>query len=308
MPSSCAFTKANAAALSAGVVRAWFPNARPHGRSLRVGSVQGEPGNSLWICARTGRWKDHATGESGGDLISLYAAKEGLSQGEALRHLGLCTTPPRSALPPPPSPVREPAPSRALTIWPESGPIAGTPAEVYLAGRGLYAGPEMPLRYHPACPCGRERRPAMVALMTDTRTGEPCGVHRTFLAPDGRSKADCKPNKMMLGRSKGAVIRLAPDEDVTTGLGLVEGIENGLSVLAVGWAPVWVALSAGGMADFPVLDGIEALTLFADHDGPGQKAEQACAQRWHAAGREVTIRTPHALGKDWNDCLREVRP
>jgi putative DNA primase/helicase len=218
------------------------------------------------------------------------------------------TTPPRSALPPPPSPVREPAPSRALTIWPESGPIAGTPAEVYLAGRGLCAEPEMPLHYHPACPRGRERGPAMVALMTDIRTGEPCGVHRTFLAPDGRSKADCKPNKMMLGRSKGAVIRLTPDEDVGHGLGLVEGIENGLSVLAVGWAPVWVALWAGGMADFPVLDGIEALTLFADHDGPGQKAAQACAQRWHAAGREVTIRTPHTPGQDWNEVLLEAHP
>ena len=29
---------------------------------------------------------------------------------------------------------------------------------------------------------------------------------------------------------------------------------------------MWAALSAGGIARFPVLAGIEALTIFADHD------------------------------------------
>jgi putative DNA primase/helicase len=57
---------------------------------------------------------------------------------------------------------------------------------------------------------------------------------------------------------------------------------------------------------FPVLSGIEALSIFADHDdsGAGEAAAEACATRW-AASAEVTIVTPHCLGHDFNDCLGE---
>ena len=143
----------------------------------------------------------------------------------------------------------------------------------------------------------------MLALMTDAETNKPCGVHRTFLSPDGTGKADFKPNKMMLGRAANAVIRLTPDVEVTCGLGIVEGIENGLSILCIGWSPVWAALSSGGIAHFPVLSGIESLTIFADHDKAGQDAAKKCARRWTRAGREVTIRTPSKSGTDWNDTV-----
>jgi hypothetical protein len=55
-----------------------------------------------------------------------------------------------------------------------------------------------------------------------------------------------------------------------------------------------------------VLAGIQALTIFADHDesGAGQSAAEACAARW-AAAAEVTIATPHITGQDFNDCLKE---
>jgi hypothetical protein len=124
---------------------------------------------------------------------------------------------------------------------------------------------------------------AVVALMTDPKTNKPTGIHRTFLNPDN-TKRD--PRKML---GKVGVIRLSPDEDVLEGLGIAEGIEDALAVLLSGWAPMWVATSAGAIKNFPVLPGIEALTIFADGDVVGLEAAQACAERWAGAGCEVRI-------------------
>ncbi|MGH9549628.1 MAG: toprim domain-containing protein, partial [Terriglobales bacterium] len=85
------------------------------------------------------------------------------------------------------------------------------------------------------------------------------------------------------------VVRLSPDEDIALGLGIAEGIEDALAVLISGWAPGWAATCAGAIERFPVLPGIEALTIFADNDKAGIAAAKACAERWH--GREVYITT-----------------
>ena len=45
-----------------------------------------KPG-SFKINLRTGRWADFATGDKGGDVVSLVAYVEGVSQGEAARLL-----------------------------------------------------------------------------------------------------------------------------------------------------------------------------------------------------------------------------
>jgi hypothetical protein len=140
--------------------------------------------------------------------------------------------------------------------------------------------------------------------MTETATGEACGVHRTFLAPDGGGKAapgpDGEGSKMMLGNA--GIVRLAPDEEVTHGLGVCEGVETGLALLQrFGWAPVWAAASAGAVRRFPVLAGIESLTIFADHDAPGLDAARACKARWAGAGREVRVVWPGEAGRDFAD-------
>jgi len=143
----------------------------------------------------------------------------------------------------------------------------------------------------------------MVALMTDPITDTPCGVHRTYLRPDGAGKALVTPAKMMLGAA--GVVRLVPDEDIGLGLGLAEGIETSLAIMQhAEWSPVWAGCSAGAIARFPVLPGIESLTIFADADdkGAGLTAARTCAERWRAAGREVTIQRPPA-GTDWHDAI-----
>jgi hypothetical protein len=43
---------------------------------------------------------------------------------------------------------------------------------------------------------------------------------------------------------------------------------------------VWAATSAGAIAKFPVLHGIESLTIFADADATGLRSAAACQERW----------------------------
>jgi hypothetical protein len=168
----------------------------------------------------------------------------------------------------------------AKQVWDTSIPLAGTLGHKYFTEhRGLDIDRLGPLDH---CVRFNERIRAVVALMTDPITGRSTGIHRTFLIADG-SKRDRK----MLGRQ--GVIRLSRDEDVTKGLGIAEGIEKSLPILISGWAPMWCAGCANGIAKFPVLAGVEALTIFADADDEGEKAMHQCAVRWSAAGREVFI-------------------
>lgn len=56
-------------------VHSILPRAKLSPHEARVGSIDGEPGGSLSVSlkgADAGAWYDHATGDRGGDLISLY--------------------------------------------------------------------------------------------------------------------------------------------------------------------------------------------------------------------------------------------
>jgi hypothetical protein len=134
------------------------------------------------------------------------------------------------------------------------------------------------LRWHAQCRC-------VIALMTSPVENSPTGIHRTFLNGDGS-----KRERKMLGRA--GIIRLSPDETVMLGLGVSEGVEDGLAVLLSGWSPVWAAASAGAIARLPVLFGIESLTIFADTDSAGIKAAEECAERWSAADVDTRISPP----------------
>ena len=167
----------------------------------------------------------------------------------------------------------------ALQLWEASCPLVGSLGYKYLKDhrglRGESLNLDHALRWHGGIN-------ALVGLMTDPVTGDATGIHRTFLNPDGG-----KRERKMLGKQ--GVIRLSPNEDVCEGLGLVEGIEDGLAVLLSGWGPIWIATSAGAIERFPVLNGIESLTIFADADAAGMKAAKACASRWKQACHEICI-------------------
>jgi hypothetical protein len=69
--------------------------------------------------------------------------------------------------------------------------------------------------------------------------------------------------------------------------------------------PTWALGSKDQIANFPVLAGVESLTLLQENDGgKSQMACEKCAQRWYEAGREVIINTSN-IGKDLNDALMD---
>lgn len=275
--------------------------AAPSGRSRDALRFRSRGSLSVAVAGpERGRWYDHEAG-IGGDPLGLIAHVRQCPMRDALdwaRRWSGGAVAPRAERPEPVRPVRPARPARptpdtaalARALWQEAAPARGTLVEAYLRGRGLLLPDDAPIRFHGRCPRGRERLPAMLALMSDAGSAAPCGVHRTFLAPDGSGKAPGQA-KMMAGRA--GVIRLVPDAEVTQGLGIAEGIETSLAVMQrLDWRPVWAATSAGAIARFPVLPGIEALTVFADRDGAGMAAAQACAARWRGAGAEARVLAP----------------
>jgi putative DNA primase/helicase len=193
---------------------------------------------------------------------------------------------------------------RAISLWKESADPRGSLVEAYLASRALVLPVELAggvIRFHPRCPFGTERHPCLVALMRDVVTDEPRAIIRTALTPAGQ-----KIDRKMLGPKAGATVKLSPDEAVTTALTVGEGIETTLAAMALGFAPAWACGDAGAIRAFPVLPGIESLTIAVDRDksGTGQQAAIECSARWTNSGREVFRVIPTRQGEDLNDVLR----
>lgn len=191
-------------------------------------------------------------------------------------------------------------------LWAQSTVVGGTLGAKYLAARHCPLPPEDgDLRFHPALkhPSGYVG-PALLARVTDAASGIALTLHRTWIQADGR-KADVDPPRLLLGghRKEGGVIRLWPDESVTYGLGVAEGIETALS-LAHAFTPVWACIDAGNLGKLPLLRGIECLLVGADRDAAGERGAAECAARWASAGVEVRITTQPQ--NDLNDVLKEA--
>lgn len=207
---------------------------------------------------------------------------------------------------------RRPPSDAWRAIWAEAHDPRHTLVERYLATRGLPLPLEAAgeaLRFHPRCPFGPGcTTPAMVALVRDIRSNEPLGIHRTALDLLGHKREIDGRDRMALGQIGGGAVKLTPDEDVTIGLGVGEGIETTLTLtLMPDWvgSPIWACLSAGALAAFPVISGIETLVVAVDHDEPGRNAARQAIARWHEAGRETLALTPKRPGADLNDLVRK---
>lgn len=286
---------------------------------------------------RAGLWRDHERDE-GGDLIDLIRREAACDFPAALQwaadFLGIDGAPKPPGLKTFESKKRREiasdrtAPDRAnqsisatdddairtqaaLAIWRSGAPIKDTLAETYLRqARGIDPrGEPWPaaLRFHPACPFKGQRVPALIGLMQCVLTGEPRAIHRTALRADGMGKAFPDGAKAMLGPSSGAAIMLDAFTVPTYGLAVAEGIESGLSAMfhpALWLRPMWVAGSAGAVAAFPVLAGIERITALADGDATGRSKARALCAKYEKAGREFELIEPESDHADANDILR----
>ncbi len=214
--------------------------------------------------------------------------------------------------------VSRPAPSDsnqplAGDIWRAAVPIWGTLAERYLRETrklDLLAdlSPRV-LRFHASCYFGGSRHPCLISLYRDITTDKPVAIMRTALTPDGR-----KIGRMSLGPVGDAAVKLSDNTDIAAGLTIGEGVETTLAAMAFGLRPAWALGSAGEILAFPVLAGIDVLTVLVDNDErdargrtAGPDAARACAHRWSAAGREGRLITPKMAGADIADVFEHVR-
>jgi putative DNA primase/helicase len=307
------------------------PNLRlcSSGRELRFGNR-----GSLAIAIngpKAGQWYDHETGE-GGDLIDLIRRQRCCSFRDATTYAEeLIVTAPRrcrrslgraqKSI----SSYDESGTKRALRLLSEGVPIGDTPAAAFLNWRGVLEPAvelgEETLRFHPDCPFGEgTRRPCMLALMRDISSNEPRAVQRTALTQAQMraisrttfaefKKAGGKVSRMTLGPLTGTAIKFSCDEDVTLGLAIGEGTETVLAAMRLGFRPAWALGGTSGVKNFPILSGIESLTILVDNDasGAGQRAAQECSKRWIDAGREVFRAVPNHSGDDFNDVLEGSR-
>jgi putative DNA primase/helicase len=199
---------------------------------------------------------------------------------------------------------------RALRLWDDASPIIGTPlAQTYFRRRKLEPpDDDEALRSYSGCPFGDTRYPCVLALFRDIHTNEPKAIHRIALGPGG-----ILIGKKMLGPVGGAAVKLDADENVEYGLTIAEGVETALGGRMLGFKPAWALGSAGAIRNFPVLNGIDCLTILVDNDETdrngrqaGQQAATECWRRWKDAGREVQAFSTDKPGTDIADVIKEA--
>lgn len=193
----------------------------------------------------------------------------------------------------------------ARRSWRAADPIAGTLAAIYLASRGVMSPSETTdaLRYAARSWHPTGFWPAMLGRVVGM-DGDMLGIHRTYLAPDGRGKAAIHRNKMMLGPIKGGSVRLSVAEDQ---LMVGEGIETCLAAMKATGLPAWAALSTSGLATLQLPVAIRRVTILVDGDDAGERASIALSRRLINEGRRVRMaRAP--CGMDFNDLLTAPVP
>jgi len=155
---------------------------------------------------------------------------------------------------------------------------------------------------------GAERHevPAMVAMVRNAE-GEPVGLHRTYLMPDGtRHKKLMSPTEKLMG---GAVRLIKPK---TNTLLVAEGIESALAgyqlVDEAKTGGVWATISANGMRGLEIPPNLDALIICADVDKSwtGQAAAYELARKAaasNASPKSISIVQPADMGKDAVDLI-----
>jgi hypothetical protein len=333
------------AARAPALARELLPAGRKDGAEWRVGSLAGEPGQSLAVHigagARAGVWCDFSSGERGDalDLVAAvaFAGDKRQACAWARRWLGIDAADPRQLAQQRRAVAdRHEAETRdhdrgrrraAQARWLNGTPIDGTPADAYLAGRGIGTAQlgraPRALRYV-AQEWNDEARmhlPCMVAAIVGA-DGTHLATHRTWLEPDHAGswrKASLKaPKKVLAGFVGGTInlwrgksgqpLRSAPDGDVVA---LAEGIEDALTVAVA--CPDWrvlAAVSVSNLASVTLPATVTEVVLVLQRDGENEQVKRArdkAERRFLEEGRAVKRALPPEGHKDFNDWWRAQR-
>lgn len=298
-----------------------FPNGRRVGDEWRLANIKGAPPRKQGSCVialkgeHGGDWHDFDGSRGGGPLSAIEEAT-GLKGRNLYAHAAELTGWSPSA------PVRqEPSATTAkhqhdtareiAFILQHAGPLKGTPAETYLASRGLVVPEGADLLAHGDLTHWETRSgfPALIGIVRNC-DGEAIALHRTYLLvdpaqPDRVTKAPVSKPRMVLGKNGTGAVRLASLGDSGV-LALCEGIETGLAVMnACPRLAVWAALSTSGLEQVQLPAQAKRIIILADHDasGVGLRAAETAARRLRTEGRETAIALPPQSGDDFNDLL-----
>ncbi|KQM98906.1 hypothetical protein ASE78_05795 [Sphingomonas sp. Leaf25] len=254
-----------------------------------------------------------------GDVLDFVRLASGGTVVDAIRALDAGALGPIA----PPAPMK---PKRDLSrlvarIWSDAAPIAGTPAERYLRGRGIDMDLPDCLRFARLAPPTIEGNgllaangpgplPVMLALVTGPDGGHPA-LQRTYLTEDGRKAAvvateqDRKPKvKYSLGNVRGGAIRLGP---ASGSIVVTEGLEDGATIAQALGRSVWVAAGTSMLPHMLFPDDVRAVVIGADGDAPGRVAAEKAATAYVERGLSVRITPPPPPHKDWNEWLQTQR-
>lgn len=196
----------------------------------------------------------------------------------------------------------------AVRLWNEAASADHALVRNYLAARKLALPAELcgnTLRFHPACPWGRNTVPCMVAAFRSIAGDIITGIHRIRLdQPERWPRAE----RMMLGVIAGAAVKnrvSAAIQDIRVTLTIGEGIETCMAARQLGFRSVWALGSSGGIKRFPYIDGIEELRILGERDGGANRiAADECCKRW--AGRKVFHIMPPSGFDDFNDVIMRL--
>jgi phage/plasmid primase-like uncharacterized protein len=245
-----------------------------------------------------------------GNGFKMVAWVRGYSVKDATRDIAKWlrneTMEPTIARRPPPPKVpdvidRRKAYGKIRDAWKHSLPLRGTPAEKYLAQRGIWKQNMPPsLRAHAGLKYwDKEKKkltgpyPCLIAPIKD-KEGRIISLHRIFLTEEGGKANVAEPKKMMTlaGEVRGAAIKLHQAGDV---LGVAEGIETALAAYAISRMPMWSCVSATLLELVDIPESVRKVVIWADLDRSerGQQAAVTLAKRLRGAGKEVEICMPN---------------
>lgn len=266
------------------LVPSWLPAGKRKGDEWVLGGLNGDPGSSLSINLTTGKWMDFATGDKGGDLISLYAAIHSIPQLQAAKELGADDTPVRAP------PTRQSERKPALIEAPAEPPPADAPEP----GPHYKHGPHTALYRYAGSDGGTLFYVARYDLAGERKQFSPW----RWLGGRWEAKAYPKPRPLY------GLDRLA-QAPAARRVMLVEG-EKACDALAplltrshvvMTWAG---GAKAVGTADWSALAG-RRVDLWPDADDAGREAAAALAPLLYGLGcRPVRIVIPDGQPEGWD--------
>lgn len=287
----------------AGVIGAAIPLRRSGREFIACCPFHVEKSPSFTVCPDKGFAHCFGCGWSG-DQLDFLCQLHGIGLREAATMVAGGQVPVASLALPPPAEAQDRS-AMARVIWERTESASGTPAEAYLAFRGI-APPIPPDIRFLRLPCGNlGPLPCLVAAIRNV-AGEVAGVQRIWLASDGMGKADVVNPKKSLGNVKGGAIRLG-DLDGTGAVTVCEGPEDGLSLLEMLGGPVWVAAGATFLPAMQFPPEVRSVVIGADNDAAGEVQAAEAARTFAGRGLQVRVIHPLAGFKDFNDELRGAR-